>query len=319
MRKQNPGRTDGLINRKRTVPALSIDEVWATLKPFFDTLLTSNARDLQMWSQAHTTAFNYLTTVPQATEGPDGNRSANLIGMKLYSRVQDYFSVHAQTCLVEINANANANASEEEGEVDALVRMLLRVFARYSRGVKSINRVLDTLNRYWVKREGDENKGWPMVPNTDLDPDPDRGFPMGEQHLQVRMQEKKREELESVWGCKYDQEGKALDSEEEQRVTESAQAASPLDRIVPVSAVAYRQFRLQVVEPLMEVGNNDSEGTTGRARLVHATDEWLQRERDDSEKEGGFTRRDFGELLRLCGVYPTHELRRMVGDERVKV
>lgn len=167
-----------------------------------------------------------------------------------------------------------------------------------------------------VKRAVDEDRGWLRL--GDAIPNVVTGLDEGSREMMaLRLQQRRTEELKK-WGYTEGDPPDALAVAEA-----SVEAASPLDRVVPLSSLAYRRFRTEVMEPLLAVpkakaksrskrgrrtaaNGNTPQGPKGRlARSVKAL---LEEQGGDREEQ-----RRIVEGISLClqsvGVRPDHLLR----------
>jgi len=200
-----------------------------------------------------------------------------------------------------------------------LIQYLVPSFNRYHAGAFSANRLLNYVNRHYVKRAVDEDHGWfrmadvlkTMTP-ADTEED-DHRFSISKKY-----QEKKLEELRK-WGYK---DG---DSSDQIAFQEScAEAASPLDCVVPIESLAHRRFRTEFVEPLLATpkikGNTKAKNkipkpaTTPnparpKGRLARAIHELLD---TDAVDEGERIRlaRGLATALQTIGIRDEHPLRK---------
>ena len=204
-----------------------------------------------------------------------------------------------------------------------LIHYLVPCFNRFSAGTQSVNRLLNYVNRHYVKRAVDEDKGWLRLADVfdavakSIQEDDTR------EKIQKRLRERRVEELKK-WGYR---EGGPADLMAQSEA--SAEAASSLDRVIPLSALGYRRFRVECVDPLLAVpktrkgkkkkiplgggpvenGNNVRAPMMPKGRLARAVKELLEGEGGDVEER----RRLAGELaivLRTVGIRVDHPLRK---------
>lgn len=126
-----------------------------------------------------------------------------------------------------------------------LIQYLVPSFNRYHAGAQSANRLLNYVNRHYVKRAVDEDRGWLRFGDVfesltkNINADDTREV------ISRLLREKRLQELKK-WGY---QEG---DPPEKVAFAEAcAEAASPPDRVVPISSLAHRRLRTEVMEPLL--------------------------------------------------------------------
>lgn len=137
--------------------------------------------------------------------------------------------------------------------------------------------------------------------------------------ISMRLKDYRADELRR-WGYSDGDSPEALTAAEA-----SAEAASAADRVVPLSSLAYRRFRTEVVEPLLAVpkakAKGKAKGKKGKpaaangerpqgpkGRLARSVKTLLETEGVDAED-----RRRLAEGVALClqsvGVRPDHPLR----------
>ena len=137
--------------------------------------------------------------------------------------------------------------------------------------------------------------------------------------ISMRLKEHRAEELRR-WGYSEGDSHEALTAAEA-----SAEAASALDRVIPLSSLAYRRFRTEVVEPLLAVPKAKAKGKAKgkKGKLVAANGERPQGPKGrlarsvkallESEGVDMEDKRRLAEgvalCLRLVGVRPDHPLR----------
>ena len=185
------------------------------------------------------------------------------------------------------------------------------------------------INRHYVKRVASEEKGWLSISDL-LDPKEFNTLRLVEAgaRLSVRRHDGREEELKN-WG--YDQ---SLDPPERRTEAEAcAEAASGLDRVVPLSSLGHRRFRVEVLEPLLAIpkpkgkgkkkgkskasGLSSSDGgipekaTGPKSRLARAVKELLESQAGD-EQERRKLAEGVGRMLAMTGIRPDHPLRKRV-------
>ncbi|KIY63069.1 hypothetical protein CYLTODRAFT_446846 [Cylindrobasidium torrendii FP15055 ss-10] len=107
------------------------------------------AIDMQLYAGIHSACYNYITTQSTDTHKPDANS-----GSDIYNQLDKYFSELARSILSGLDTPDN---SAEETE---LLARLLPAFQRFSSGAQTVNRLLNYVNRHYVRRAIDEDKGW---------------------------------------------------------------------------------------------------------------------------------------------------------------
>lgn len=340
-------------------PATSLSALWGYLQPALDHIVRSPTNsttkaptiEVSYHMGLHTAVYNYFTSQsdpslppampmiapPKSLGHPPFGRTERprTSGTDLYERIDRYFG--------EVAREIFLGAPPDDA---GLIPYLLPCFARYALGAHAVNRLLNYVNRHYVKRLVDEDKGWLRISdvieevaralqaevadavvgtgagagantNTNTGTDAETLHDTREQ-VQSRVRERRAEEL-TRWGWREGDSAEAL-----ARAEACAEAASTPDRVIPLSSLAIRQFRIEVIEPLLSypgMGKKKkgkqkktppAEGerpTLPKGRLARATKELL-------EGEGGLTderRRLAGELAQLLltvGVRGDHQLRK---------
>ncbi|KZT06197.1 uncharacterized protein LAESUDRAFT_736955 [Laetiporus sulphureus 93-53] len=305
-------------------PAASLPALWGYLQPALDHIVrspTNNtskapAIEVSYHMGVHTAVYNYFTSQSeQASPGPavaglrpmpsDKGRPS---GTDLYEQLDRYYADTAR----ELFLGAPADDS-------TLIHYLVPCFHRYSAGAQSVSRLLNYVNRHYVKRAVDEDRGWLRLADVldavarTIQEDDTR------EKIQRRLRERRAEELRK-WGL--------VDGARPAEVAQAeayAEAASPPDRVVPLTSVAYRRFRMEVLEPLLAVPKMNGKGkgkkkkppaaagadrpAMPKGRLARAVKELLESEGGDEEER----KRLAGGLavaLRTCGIKVDHPLRK---------
>ncbi|EKM60701.1 uncharacterized protein PHACADRAFT_246768 [Phanerochaete carnosa HHB-10118-sp] len=312
-----PNPSTGSANPSASLPAL-----WGYLQPALDHIVRSSTNNLMKAPAIevsyhmglHTAVYNYFTsqsdstaTVPKALSSipfsrPDKTKQS---GTDLYEQLDRYYADTARELFLGVPHDDSS-----------LIHYLLPCFSRYSAGAQSVNRLLDYVNRHYVKRAVDEDKGWlrladvfEAVAKTITEDDT-------REKIQKRMKERRTEELRR-WGY-YD----GAPAEMLAQAEACAEAASPPDRVVPLSSLAHRRFRTEVIDPLLAIpkakgkkkhsanGQNKQSGPKEpKGRLARAVKELLEGENSDADER----RRLAGELailLRTVGIRIDHPLRK---------
>lgn len=187
----------------------------------------------------HTAVYNYLHS-DVATFTTDNGEA---IGADIYERLDHYYAGVAR----EIYLDA------PQDDV-ILVSYLIRCFHRYSVGAGVVNRLLNCINQYFVSPLAGTGREYTEQPEPSDAGDAFSGHESGESELSEGKIREMRADVERAW---YMQEE-----------SPSAEAASPLDSVVPLQSLAHRRFRTEVVEPMLAHPGG---------RLVHAVDESLER------------------------------------------
>lgn len=302
-------------------PSASLQALWGYLQPAIDHIVrspTNNtnkapAIEVSYHMGVHTAVYNYFTSqsdtaTSHATPNipaipfarPDKSKAS---GTDLYEQLDRYYADVAR----EIFLGAPHDDS-------SLVYYLIPCFNRFSAGAQSVNRLLNYVNRHYVKRAVDEDKGWLKL--ADVFDAVARSIQENEtrEQIQKRIKERRTEELKK-WGyC----DGGSPESLAE--IESYAEAASPPDRIVPLTSLAHRRFRIEVIDPLLAIPKakkgkkkkppvNGDKATSPKGRLARAAKEFLEKEGGDPDEK----RRIAGELsivLRTVGIKVDHPLRK---------
>ncbi|KIM84682.1 hypothetical protein PILCRDRAFT_818280 [Piloderma croceum F 1598] len=299
-----------------TSPASSLSALWSYLFPALDHIVRSQvtaefekisapsiAVDYHMG--VHTNVYNYFTAQSESANGTKKDRSAQISGKDLYEQLDKYYADTARELLL--------GAPDDDA---TLIHYLVPCFNRYNAGASSVNRLLNYVNRHYVKRAVDEDKGWlrlndvfDAVAKTITDSDT-------REKISKRLRERKTEELK-MWG--YEDGGSAeLLAEAEA----CAEAASSLDRIVPLSSLALRRFRIECVEPLLKVPKikvkgrkkrspptNGEKGLMPKGRLARAIKELLETQGGDEDEKCRLAV-ETATMLKTVGVRADQPLRK---------
>ncbi len=300
-------------------PSASLQALWGYLQPALDHIVrspTNNASkspaiEVSYHMGIHTAVYNYFTSqsdTASATPPPPSipftrPDRTNASGTDLYEQLDRYYADVAR----EIFLGTPHDDSN-------LIHYLVPCFSRYSAGGQSVNRLLNYVNRHYVKRAVDEDKGWLRLVDVldavakTIHEDANR------EKIQKRLRERRSEELKK-WGYADGGSPEMLAQAEA-----GAEAASPPDRVVPLNSLAHRQFRIEVIDPLLAIPKakkgkkrkppaNSEKSPMPKGRLARAVKELL-------EGEGGSVderRRIAGELailLRTVGIRVDHPLRK---------
>ncbi|KAJ7758518.1 hypothetical protein DFH07DRAFT_868020 [Mycena maculata] len=301
-----PGPSSGSAN-----PAASLSALWAYLLPALNHIVrspTNNsdkapAIDISFYAGIHTACYNYFTSQSE-TKSNARNEPSSTSGTDLYEQLDKYYIDAAREVML--------GAPQDDS---TLIHYIVPCFNRFSAGAMSVNRLLNYVNRHYVKRAVDEDKGWLRLNDVlesvakTITADDSR------EKISERLKEKRTGEL-MKWGYKVDGSGESMTSAEA-----CAEAASPPDRIVSVSSLAHRRFRTEVFEPLLAVPVVKGKKTKNKipkaagpaplpkGRLARAVKELLESKGRDEEERSRLVR-DLAGALRMVGVRPDHPLRK---------
>lgn len=311
-----PNPSTGSANPSASLPAL-----WGYLQPALDHIVRSTtnnpskapAIEVSYHMGLHTAVYNYFTAqsdmsahpVPKGlTAVPFAREKIKPSGTDLYEQLDRYYAdVARETYLGTPHDDAS------------LVHYLLPCFNRYSAGGQAVNRLLNYVNRHYVKRAVDEDKGWLRLADVfdavakSIQEDDTRD------KIQKRLRERRSEELKR-WGYQDGASAEVLAQSEA-----CAEAASPPDRVVPLSSMALRRFRIEVIDPLLAVPKskkgkkkkppavNGDKPPLPKGRLARAVKELLEGEGYENDERDRIAR-ELAILLRTVGVRIDHPLRK---------
>ncbi|KIK97884.1 hypothetical protein PAXRUDRAFT_824466 [Paxillus rubicundulus Ve08.2h10] len=301
-------------------PSASLSSLWGYLLPALNHIVRSPtnstekapAIDISYHMGIHTATYNYFTAQSEAANarppngmaadsGRDNGRQAS--GTDLYEHLDKYYMDLARELLL--------GAPEDD---TTLVQYIIPCFKRYSVGAHSVNRLFNYVNRHYVKRAVDEDKGWLTL--SDIFDAVAKSIEEGDTREKIakKLKERKVEELKK-WGY---EEGSA---ESFAHAEQCAEAASSLDRVVPLSALALRRFRTEFIEPLMAAPKmkgkkrrpaaplNEDKVHLPKGRLPRAVRELLQVQEMSSDGRRNLAA-DLAATLRAVGVRHAHPLRK---------
>lgn len=341
-------------------PSASLPALWAYIQPALDHIIRSPtsglskapAVDVNYHMGIHTALYNYFTTHvtsapphPSSTAKnalpptpPRGSSPALPPGHDIYDRLDAYFAEVAREVLLGAPMDDSA-----------LVQYLVPCFIRYSAGAQSINRLLNYVNRQYVRRAVDEDKGWLRfgdIVSSELAERPGAredgpGCTGSHKRIAEKMRERRAAELRR-WGAPEDATAEQLALAEA-----CAEAASAQEHVVPVLSLAYRRFRTDVLEPLLAIPNpkkrnqkknkgkqgGDSPTTAAvigsvaeadeaaagpKGRLARSVKELLESKGGDEEEQNRLAS-EMAEMLMRGGIRPDHPLRRRLRKYSVAV
>ncbi|KAI9460177.1 hypothetical protein BJY52DRAFT_282272 [Lactarius psammicola] len=335
-------------------PSASLSALWGYIQPALDHILRSPVVDLSKAPAVdvnyhigiHTALYNYFTNhaspipTPHPLSAPRPTPRAIVaptpLGCDVYDRLDAYLADVAREVLLGAPTDDSA-----------LLYYLVPRFTRYSTGAQSINRLLNYVNRQYVRRAADEDRGWLRVgdiitevaegatntnPESRLYQGPGIGMGSAVSHKKIteKMRERRAAELRR-WGAPD-----GATTEQLARAEACAEAASELDRIVPILSLAYRRFRTEVLEPLLVVpkakgkgkkrggggggggratadvpATEDEKAAVGpRGRLARAVKELLESRGGGDGGERDKLASEMANMLTCTGIRPDHPLRR---------
>ena len=318
-------------------PSASLPALWCYIQPALDHIIrspTNNlskapAVDINYHMGIHTALYNYFTNRAVAAPPPPpppsppshlvkgtpvpippplpprGSSTVHSPGQEVYDRLDAYFADVAR----EVFLGAPLDDS-------ALAQYLVPCFIRYSAGARSVDRLMDYLNRLYVKRAVDWDKGWPrfgdiissglaegqaaaLAPGRrsgvavvkgghgDGDEQARSGCVASHRRIAEKMQERRAAELRR-WGAPPD----GATAEQLALAEACAEAGGASECVVPVLSLAYRRFRTEVMAPLLAVPRPKGES----------------KGRDKKKKREGMTQgRDSTAAMATAAVVPTAE------------
>jgi hypothetical protein len=262
-------------------PASSLPSVWAFLLPALDHIMRTSQStgkpgviSVEYHSLCHTYIYDWCTSAPSF--GPENGGATTQSGGEIYARLDDYFADLARDVFRTLPTD------------NSLVHHLVVAYERYAAGAQSVHRLLNYLNRHFVRRAVEEDRGWLRMEDAFEGPVPAMTTPLGRAQLLQRMQDFRADELRK-WGYR--------DGGPPENVTAAearAEAASAHDRIVPLLSLAYRRFRVDVVDPLLAVpkqkgSRKRGSALTGKAvapksRLTRSVKALLESKAEDAEE-----------------------------------
>lgn len=333
-------------------PSASLPALWAYIQPALDHIIRSPtnglskapAVDVNYHMGIHTALYNYFTTHvtsapphPSSTAKnalpptpPRGSSAALPPGHDVYDRLDAYFAEVAREVLLGAPMNDSA-----------LVHYLVPCFIRYSAGAQSINRLLNYVNRQYVRRAVDEDKGWLRfgdIVSSELAERPGAredgpGCTGSHKRIAEKMRERRAAELRR-WGAP-----EGATAEQLALAEACAEAASAPEHVVPVLSLGYRRFRTEVLDPLLAVPNPkkknqkkknkgkqggdgpttaavigsvaeaDEAATGPKGRLARSVKELLESNGGDEEEQNRLAS-EMALMLMRAGIRPDHPLRR---------
>ena len=302
-------------------PSASLSSLWGYIQPALNHIVRSPtntidkapAIDISYHMGIHTATYNYFTAQSEAANmrspheadfGADGDAVRQASGTDLYEHLDKYYMDLARELLL--------GAPEDD---TTLVQYIIPCFKRYSVGAHSVNRLLNYVNRHYVKRAVDEDRGWLTL--SDIFDAVAKSIEEGDTREKIakKLKEKRVEELKK-WGCGEDGSAEALALAEQR-----AEAASTLDRVVPLAALALRRFRTEFIEPLLAApkmkGKKRRPGVVPvadksrlpKSRLARAVQELLEVQKINPEERLSLAT-DLAATLCAIGIRNGHPLRK---------
>jgi hypothetical protein len=284
-------------------PASTLASVWSFLLPALDHIMRSSLCKgmpgviaAEYHVLCHTYVYDFCVTQNHAPEADVATHS----GGDIYTRLDEYLRGVAQDVFRALPMD------------DSIVHHLVPAFERYTAGAQSVHRLLNYLNRHFVKRMSEEDSGWLRIEDAFQGPVPSMLSALGRATVTLRMQEHRAEELRK-WGyCDGGPPGEAALAEAR------AEAGSSPDRIVPLLSLAHRRFRTEVVEPLLavpkqkggkkrRVATSNSKSAPPKGRLARAVKVLLESKTDDEYQRQRLVA-GLGICLTRIGVRPNHPL-----------
>lgn len=303
-------------------PATSSSALWAYLEPALDHIIKSPvndpngkapAIDFPLYAGIHSACYNYFTAQSEATNSASSPSAKNVAsGTDIYHHLDKYF------------ADAVRDIALGSPQDDStLIHYIIPCFNRFSAGAQSANRLLNYVNRHYVKRAVDEDKGWLRL--NDVLESVARTITIDDTRDKIsqRLREKRADELKK-WGF---EEGHSTD--QAAFAEACAEAASPLDRVIPVSSLAHRRFRTEFIEPLLAAPkmNGKSKGkhkipkagggsaaSRPKGRLARAVKELLESDTIDEDTRS-YLISGLSKALQSVGIRSDHPLRKKIDKQ----
>ncbi|KAG7093976.1 hypothetical protein E1B28_007606 [Marasmius oreades] len=319
-------------------PAASLSSLWAYLTPALDHIVKSPtntpsrapAIDMEFYAGVHSACYNYITSQavthnipPSRKPSSPSSEITSTTSADLYDQLDKYFADTTRELLLSAPQDSD------------LIHYIIPCFNRYSAGAQSANRLLNYVNRHYVKRAVDEDRGWLSIGDVFEHVAKNVKANDTREEIARKIKEKRIVEL-GKWGYTEGAKGEGLVTLAEAEAC--AEAASPVDRIVHISSLAHRRFRTEFIEPLLAVpkmkgkkgknkkgaggggggginGGGSSSHSNGfgppgpKGRLARAVKELLESEGDDEEEKCRCAV-ELASVLKKVGVKPDHLLRK---------
>ncbi|KAG6814432.1 hypothetical protein H0H92_007435 [Tricholoma furcatifolium] len=278
-------------------PAASLSALWAYLHPALQHIMRSPANVNGKAPPIDSDAANAAVRLVDPNSSP---------GTDLYEQLDRYFAEYTRELLLGTPHDDST-----------LIDYVVPCFHRYTAGAQSVNRLLSYVNRHYVKRAVDEDKGWLRINDvlesvSNIIPEDAR------EKISRRLKEKRADELKK-WGYKEGGSIELLAAAEA-----SAEASSPPDRVVNILSLAHRRFRTEFFEPLLAVPKINGKSKAKhkipkpptatsspgpRGRLARAVKGLLESQDIDSERRI-YLATSLANALRTVGIRTDHPLRK---------
>ena len=232
-------------------------------------------------------------------------------GTDIYTQLDRYFA--------EATREIALGAPQDD---TTLIQYIVPSFDRYNAGAQSANRLLNYVNRHYVKRAVDEDRGWLRLADIIETVTQNIFMDDSREMISQRFKDRKLEELKK-WG--YSDNG----SGDQAVFAEAcAEAASSLDRVVPISSLALRRFRTEFIDPLLTTpkikGNSKAKhkipksvgpnpGGRPKGRLARAVKELLESDCIEQEERLRLAS-GLAKVLQAVGVRHDHLLRKKLDN-----
>jgi hypothetical protein len=301
-------------------PSASLSALWGYIQPAVEHLVRSPSNDpkkapaidVGYHMGIHTATYNYFTV--QSESGNALFRHADIASEKSSASGADLYE-QLDIYLTETARELFLAAPQDDS---SLIHYIIPCFHRYSAGAQSVNRLLNYVNRHYVKRSVDEDRGWFRLTDVLESIAITISATDTSEKLSRILREKRLEELRK-WGF---EEGGSVELLAQAEAC--AEAGSPPDRVVPVSSLAYRRFRTEFVDPLLAVPkinkakakaknkkNVQTPAMIGpKGRLARAVKELLESDNEGDREEREDLALELAKTLKMVGIRLEHPLRK---------
>ncbi|KAF9234962.1 hypothetical protein BU15DRAFT_78510 [Melanogaster broomeanus] len=193
-------------------PSASLSSLWGYLLPALNHIVRfptnsiekAPAIDISYHMGIHTAVYNYFSAGSEAANArpksstvgsSDRDNGREASGTDLYEHLDKYYMDLARELLL--------GAPEDD---TTLMQYIIPCYKRYSAGAHSVNRLLNYVNRHYVKRAVDEDRGWLTL--SDIFDAVAKSVEEGDTREKIvkKLKERKVEELKK-WG--YEEGGSA--------------------------------------------------------------------------------------------------------------